>query len=444
MNQSASQQPAVGKRVPKPHLDWKVPLDRYEIKELIGTGSYGHVCRAIDKVSQRVVAIKKIHKVFEDLIDCKRILREIAILNRLSHSNIIAILDIIVPSDFEKFDELYIVLEYCDSDFKKLFNNPREPVFLQELHVKTLLYALLVGLKYLHSAGIYHRDLKPANCLVNEDCSVKICDFGLSRAVGMEKQIHLHHFPDTPRLDGVDPILPSSGVPVVSPTVPTGGTPNKLKRQLTGHVVTRWYRAPELILLEENYTEAIDMWSVGCIFAELLGMMKINIPNPTDRGPLFPGSSCFPLSPDHKHALDYKFHTRGNRDQLNMIFNILGTPEEEDIECLEKPDARRYIGCFTKREGAGLESKFRNSGQDALELLTKMLKFNPWKRVAVDDAIESPYLAEVRNNTETVARDQVFLQFELEPELDENQLRKYFIFEIQKFHPEVKMPEKLL
>jgi len=433
---------AQNKRVSKPHLDWKVPLDKYEIKELIGTGSYGHVCRAIDKQSQRVVAIKKIHKVFEDLIDCKRILREIAILNRLNHQNIIQIVDIIIPSDLERFDELYIVLEYCDSDFKKLFNNPKEPVFLQDLHVKTLLHALLVGLKYLHSAGIYHRDLKPANCLVNEDCTVKICDFGLSRAVGMEKQVHLHHFPNTPR-DGVDVILGTVGAPVV-PTVTPAGTPHKLKRQLTGHVVTRWYRAPELILLEENYTEAIDMWSVGCIFAELLGMMKINVPNPTDRGPLFPGSSCFPLSPDHKHAMDYKFHTRGNRDQLNMIFNILGTPEDEDIEVLEKADARRYIGCFTKREGVGLTSKYKNSGHDAVELLEQMLKFNPRKRLTVSDALEHPYLTEVRNNTETTARDQVFLQFELEPELDENHLRKYFILEIQKFHPEVRMPEKLL
>merc|ERR1711959_860973 len=125
-----------------------------------------------------------VHRVFEDLIDCKRILREIAILNRLNHDYIIKIYDICVPDDLEHFDELYLVLEICDSDFKKLF---RSPVHLTELHIKTLLYNLLVGVKYLHSAGIYHRDLKPANCLVNQDCTVKICDFGLSRAVGMEE-----------------------------------------------------------------------------------------------------------------------------------------------------------------------------------------------------------------------------------------------------------------
>jgi mitogen-activated protein kinase 1/3 len=425
-----------GTRIPKAHQDWKVP-EQYEIRGLVGTGSYGHVCEAYDKVNNRIVAIKKIHKVFEDLIDCKRILREIAILNRLDHANVIAILDICIPENLETFDELFIVLEICDSDFKKLFRNP---VFLLELHVKTLLYSLVVGVKYLHSAGILHRDLKPANCLVNQDCTVKICDFGLSRAVGMERQLHLHNLPDTPR-EGEH--LSSSNQPGASPTVPLVPHTQKLKRQLTGHVVTRWYRAPELILLEENYTEAIDMWSIGCIFGELLGMMKENVPFPTDRGPLFPGSSCFPLSPDQRHAVDYKFHTRGNRDQLNMIFNILGTPSEDDIECLEKADARKYIQCFTKREGLGLGEKFKNSSLDAIDLLSKMLQFNPRRRITVDEALEHPFFSEVRH-AETVARDQVFLQFELEPELDENHLRKYFIMEMQKFHPEVVIPERLL
>ena len=277
-------------RIPKPHQDWKVPADQYEIRNLIGTGSYGHVCEAYDKVNNRIVAIKKIHKVFEDLIDCKRILREIAILNRLEHLNIIAILDIIIPEDLEKFDELFIVLEICDSDFKKLFNNPRNPVFLLELHVKTLLYSLMVGLKYLHSAGIYHRDLKPANCLVNQDCTVKICDFGLSRAVGMEKQLHLHNLPNTPRQQGgeeeqnhYNTLKSSSSAP------PIVLSNQKLKRQLTGHVVTRWYRAPVLILIEVDYTSAIEVWSVGCIFAELQMMIQENAPTIVERTPLFPG-----------------------------------------------------------------------------------------------------------------------------------------------------------
>merc|ERR1719359_2522889 len=100
----------------------------------------------------------------------------------------------------------------------------------------------------------------------------------------------------------------------------------------------------------------IDVWSVGCIYAELLGMLEGT--HTADRGPLFPGASCFPLSPDHKHKTDYKYHTRGKHDQLNMIFNLLGTPSEAEINCLEREDAKRYIKCFADREGTGLAEKF--------------------------------------------------------------------------------------
>jgi len=131
-----------------------------------------------------------------------------------------------------------MVMEICDSDLKKLC---RTDVTLTTLHINTLLYNLLVGLSYLHSAGIYHRDLKPANCLVNQDCSVKICDFGLSRAIG-DEQPNLGELPNTPRGD-------EDGAQQAVPAVPHT---QRLKRHLTGHVVTRWYRAPELILLQRT------------------------------------------------------------------------------------------------------------------------------------------------------------------------------------------------
>jgi len=277
---------------------------------------------------------------------------------------------------------------------------------------------VLVGLKYLHSAGIYHRDLKPANCLVNQDCSVKICDFGLSRAIG-EQQSHLQELPNTPRNDGDDLQKP------------------KLKRHLTGHVVTRWYRAPELILLQESYTESIDMWSVGCIYAELLGMLdgfKME-----DRGPLFPGSSCFPLSPDHKHKTDYRYHTRGKHDQLNMIFNLLGTPSEADCVALERQDARRYIACFASREGEGLKAKFPHVDEASLDILGKMLQFSPGQRISVTQALDHALFQEsIRDPAkEITAPSLVKLEFEKEPDLDEALLRRYFCKEIKKYHAEV-------
>jgi mitogen-activated protein kinase 1/3 len=410
--------------IPKgPASSWKIPQDKYEVKQLIGTGSYGSVCEALDKEKNRLVAIKKIGHMFEDLIDCKRILREIAILSKLQHDNIVAIYDIPEPLPaLASFQELYIVMEICDSDLKKLC---RTDVTLTMLHINTLLYNLLVGLKYLHSAGIYHRDLKPANCLVNQDCSVKICDFGLSRAIGDEQSQHLQDLPNTPRTgeEGGDD---NRTVPIVPGTA-------RLKRHLTGHVVTRWYRAPELILLQENYTEAIDIWSVGCIYAELLGMLEGT--KTEDRGPLFPGSSCFPLSPDHKHKTDYKFHTRGKHDQLNMIFNLLGTPPEDDIERLEREDAKRYIKCFAARQGDGIQSKFPHVDKTSCDLLEKMLQFNPKQRIIVDQALDDPIFvvqpAPIRDiSKEKCASKMVTLEFEKELDLDEKLLRVYFGKEI--------------
>jgi len=423
-------------QIPKAHQDWKLP-PRYEVRQLIGTGSYGSVCEAYDKEKERIVAIKKVNRVFEDLIDCKRILREIAILTSLDNDRIVRIYDIHIPEDYLRFDEIYIVLEICDSDFKKLF---RTPVFLTELHIVTLLYNTLLGLKYLHSAGIYHRDLKPANCLVNQDCSVKICDFGLSRAVGMQ-QPHLEHLPNTPRESEVGGDQEPTKDGVVVPHT------QNLKRQLTGHVVTRWYRAPELILLQENYTEQIDIWSVGCIFAELLGMMKDNIPYPSDRGPLFPGSSCFPLSPDRKHATDYKYHTRGNRDQLNMIFNVIGTPPRSCIEKLEKEDAKRYIRCFAERDSTALNSidRFKGASPAAIDVLTKMLLFDPIDRITVDQLLAHDLFKDIRKPGDLlISKERLFLEFELEPELDEPRLRKYFLLEAKKLHPEIQIPNALL
>lgn len=396
--------------IPKnPGDRWKIP-SRYEVRQLIGTGSYGSVCEGYDHETKRLVAVKRIGHMFEDLIDCKRILREIAILAKLSHDHIVCIYDIPLPDNMSNFDELYIVMEICDSDLKKLC---RTDVTLTPLHINTLLYNLLVGLKYLHSAGIYHRDLKPANCLVNQDCSVKICDFGLSRAIG-DEQPHLQALPNTPRGDAQD-------------------DHPRLKKHLTGHVVTRWYRAPELILLQENYTEAIDVWSVGCIYAELLGMLEGT--RMEDRSPLFPGSSCFPLSPDHRHKTDYRYHTRGKHDQLNMIFNLLGTPLDAEIEHMEREDAKRYIKCFQKREGEGLKSKYRHVDGDAVDILNRMLRFAASDRISVSQALQHRLFKDIRDiSKEKTATGYVTLEFEREPDLDETLLRRYFSQEVGRYH----------
>jgi len=391
---------------------WRLP-SRYEVRQVIGTGSYGSVCEAYDKDLQKLIAVKRVRHLFDDLIDCKRILREVAILSRLKHEYVVQIYNVIAPGPHSTFDELYIVMEICDSDLKKLC---RTDVTLSPLHINTLLYNLLVGVKYLHSAGIYHRDLKPANCLVNQDCSVKICDFGLSRAIGAEAP--LEHERAQQR---------SSGGVSAAAAVPTPS-----RRHLTGHVVTRWYRAPELILLQENYTQQIDLWSVGCIYAELLGMLDGT--RMEDRGPLFPGSSCFPLSPDNKHKTDYRYHTRGKHDQLSMIFNLLGTPTDKEVQELEREDAQRYIKCFTRREGEGLRARFLHAEENSIDILGRLLRFSPDQRLTVDQALAHPLFKEIRDATrETTCPEIVSLEFEKEPDLDESLLRKYFCKEMHKY-----------
>jgi mitogen-activated protein kinase 1/3 len=347
-----------------------------------------------------LVAVKRVGHMFKDLVDCKRVLREVAILSKLQHDCIVQIYDIPEPAS-PNFQELYIVMEICDSDLKKLC---RANVTLSPLHIDTLLYNMLLGLKYLHSAGIYHRDLKPANCLVNQNCSVKICDFGLSRAIG---DANFHKALDTPDIDGAL----------------AGPNSQKLKRHLTGHVVTRWYRAPELILLQDNYTEAIDIWSAGCIYAELLGMLEGT--RFEDRSPLFPGASCFPLSPDREHRTDYKYHTRGKHDQLSMIFILLGTPSEEELGKLSfNSDAIRYIKCFSKRDGLGMSEKFPHASHDSCDILERMLQFNPAHRMKIEDALAHRVFQEdtlqgkaiIRNkDRETTAPKPVTLGFEKEP-----------------------------
>ncbi|XP_057450001.1 mitogen-activated protein kinase 4-like isoform X2 [Lotus japonicus] len=198
----------------------------------IGRGAYGFVCSAVDSDTQEEVAIKKIGNTFDNIIDAKRTLREIMLLRHMDHENIIAIKDIIRPARKEAFNDVYIVYELMDTDLHQIIRS-NQP--LTDDHCQYFLYQLLRGLKYVHSTNVLHRDLKPSNILLNGNCDLKIGDFGLART--------------TSETDF-----------------------------MTEYVVTRWYRAPELLLSCSEYTSAIDVWSVGCIFGEIM-----------TREPLFPG-----------------------------------------------------------------------------------------------------------------------------------------------------------
>lgn len=169
-----------------------------------------------------------------------------------------------------------------------------------------------------------------------------------------------------------------------------------MKRELTGHVVTRWYRAPEIILLEKDYGPAVDMWSVGCIFAELLGMMKESAPTYLDRKPLFPGKSCFPLSPDKSVKEERKGFPFSKNDQLCMIFDVIGTPNEDDKCFVTDAKALEYLEAFPPKTRLDLSTMYPGAGADALDLLNKMLVFNPYFRISVEEALNHPFFKRVK------------------------------------------------
>mgnify|MGYP005992185209 CR=1 FL=1 len=183
---------------------------------------------------------------------------------------------------------------------------------------------------------------------------------------------------------------PAAATTAVVPAIakPIGKAPAKYA--LTHHVVTRWYRCPELILLQD-YGHSVDMWSVGCVFAELLQMMKECQPDPRKRGPLFPGDSCFPLSADTPTAYSNKF------DQLNIIFKVLGTPSKKDIDSFPECDARKYLSALPPKEGRGFRDFLPGAPDSALALLRAMLCFNPLRRITVQEALAHPFLASARN-----------------------------------------------
>ena len=182
----------------------------------------------------------------------------------------------------------------------------------------------------------------------------------------------------------------------------------KVKRGITRHVVTRWYRGPEVILLQQKQAtlSAVDMWSIGAIFAELLQMQRENRPDPTKRGPIFPGDSCFPLS--IKDQMDYASRV----DQMQVIFDVIGSPTEEEIAKITDEKARKYLRNLPQRKRKNLRRLFPGADQHAQDLLLQLLKFDVDKRITVDKALEHPYLKAVRDPAHERAKRPVTFSFE--------------------------------
>jgi mitogen-activated protein kinase 1/3 len=436
--------------------DWYPCLKQYNIVGVLGSGSYGHVVEANDKLTGKRVAIKRITNLFEDLIDTKRILREITLLRFMKNQFIVELLDIIYDENNYSFDTIFLIFEHAPSDLKKVI---KSGIFLAHNEVKVLVYYILCGLKYIHSCAVLHRDLKPGNILLQDNYQIKICDFGLARSVCIKsEEEEVDVYEDKMETDEVE--LPKekkhakylkktkgNDMEVDSETTTSGktttgkpflGTMKKSKQILSVHVVTRWYRAPELILIEKDYTSAIDIWSVGCIFAELMLMIKENAKINLNRQPLFPGKTCFPLSPLNDYTKEVHLNEYGfpadRSDQLNIIFDVIGKPNDDDMSFITDQNGLLYLKSLKPRAKINLKSKFPGSPDDALDLLEKMLQFNPKRRVTIQDALNHTFFKTVRDKSKEIEAE---FNLEMEYEKDENltmeKIRIYLIQVIQSY-----------
>ncbi|KAL1917873.1 uncharacterized protein VTP21DRAFT_3707 [Calcarisporiella thermophila] len=333
--------------------------DQYEILDIVGEGAYGTVCSAIHKPTQQKVAIKKITP-FDHSMFCLRTLREIKLLRYFNHENVISILDIVRPKSIGEFTEVYLIQELMETDLHRVIRTQE----LSDDHCQYFIYQTLRALKCMHSANVLHRDLKPSNLLLNANCDLKVCDFGLARSANFSEE--------------------NTGF-------------------MTEYVATRWYRAPEIMLTFKEYTFAIDVWSVGCILAEMLSGK-----------PLFPGR-------DYHH-------------QLTLILDVLGTPTMDDFYSIKSRRARDYIRSLPFKKRIPFAQLFPNANPMALDLLEKLLAFNPAKRISVEDALKHPYLEPYHDPNDEPTAPPIpnsFFDFDrLKEQLSKEQLKQMIYDEI--------------
>ncbi|CAG9332014.1 unnamed protein product [Blepharisma stoltei] len=396
--------------------NWEVG-PRYRLVRRIGKGTYGSVCEAIDLQTNQRVAIKNVKALFDDVIEAKHMLREISIMRTLNHINIIKIVNIFTPSASQEFNNVYIVMEHAEADLKKL---SKSPTYLEHNHIKHLMYQAVCGMRYMHSANVLHRDIKPANILINSNCTLKICDFGLSRSYRSLNQ-NFESQAENNMNEERD--------------MNARGFQKGFKRILTGHVVTRWYRAPEVILLEKEYGKEMDVWSLGCVFAEMLQMIRENNQEFIERCPLFPGKSCFPLSPDLNTANMRAGYPCSESDQLNVIFQIIGTPSAEDLRFISDEKAIRYVQSFPFIPSKDLREYFPACTAEEIDLLQRLLTFSPHRRITLDQALQHPYFAMIRDpNLERLAETPADFIFDRDTDIDMQTLRDLFRREINRYN----------
>uniref|UniRef100_A0A914DQV5 mitogen-activated protein kinase n=1 Tax=Acrobeloides nanus TaxID=290746 RepID=A0A914DQV5_9BILA len=327
-------------------VEYAIPSE-FQFVEYLGGGSYGNVIRVTGPNGEEL-AVKKLYDSFRNPVLAKRVYRELKLLQLISHENIIRFVDMYTPDlDSQCLKNIYIVTEYAGVSLKSVLDRQRQTgcKLINFDHIKYIIYQLLRALKYLHSANVIHRDLKPSNLAITEDCDLTVLDFGLARTVSANEV------------------------------------------NLTSYVISRWYRSPEVIYWHNvSYNSKADVWSVGCILAEL-----------------FTGKVLFRGSDE--------------MDQYRLIVDLCGSPDEELMQKIEEqssPAKKTVMSKYEKLDGLLVQRKNFITAfaptipNDAIDLLDKILVLDSDRRISVEEALQHPYLKEYSMPSEEPTADQPF------------------------------------
>jgi len=416
----------------------------YEIDEELGAGAFGQVFLAFATEENPIlayeteVAMKRIDNFFENAGLVKRLVRELRVLRALNdHPAVVKMLDLKMDDhDFDKFHILYVVMEKADKDLKRVINNKDQWCSAEQ--VASMIKQLFCGLKYMHSANLVHRDLKPQNILYwegqNGEVIVKLCDFGLARCTKI----------NTARR------LPKGWMKNAKEH---GLSENYEKRKyafskkVTGHIVTRYYRPPEVSartswMNDRDLMPAIDIWSMGCIMGEMLQLIKGNMKQgQTKRKVLIKGGADMAYSPGGTYVHDSGVEFTKKMEQLEAVLRLVGKPSQEFIDHITDQDSRQLVDAIMQKdfEGVDLAAVFPASDEDCLDFLRQCLELNPNKRLTVEQALEHPYLANATlpasDEEYNRVHEEMFFEFE-DINLSEMELRCLLVNEVVKVQEE--------
>lgn len=306
--------------------------DRYEYLNLILQSLSRIKIKVKDKNEDKILSITKATSIFYYLDNCLSILKSLKLHKLLKHDNILSINSLLLPHSRSNYNHLYIVQDFMESNLSKVIRSYQP---LTTDHIQYFLYQILLALQYLHSSQILHYNLSPTCILINSDCSIKITE--------LESALSIH----------------------------------KEYRARDEHYTNRWYSAPEVLVRCEYKGFECDIWSIGCILAELNG-----------RQVLFPGND--------------------SKDCIRMMLEVLGSPTEEEMEFIENERVKQFIRNQPIRSKVNWALKFPNVSVECLDLMDRMLRFNPKDRMKAEECLKHPFFASLYDSSDIKTCSQEF------------------------------------